>query len=88
MAKKKTLTQECRYWLAQEWRWFRNHGACLEAYIERYGKGTDPDKFGSGGELIFEADWNKLNRLYADAGKHCHPRKRCPRRMPRQRKAT
>lgn len=61
------MNKELKTWrklLAEEWRWFRKHGASLAAYIERYGKGTDPEpiRYGDGGELIFEADLAALRR--------------------------
>lgn len=57
------MNKELSNWrklLAEEWLWFRQHGASLEAYVKRYGRATDPGKFGEGGELIFQADVQAL----------------------------
>ena len=67
MTKKKTMLQSWRQLLAEDWRFFRNHGASLEAYISRYGRGDDPEppRIGDGGERIFEADLEGLRKKIA-----------------------
>lgn len=84
MAKKMNRWQMSRKMLADEWRWFRSHGASLSKYIERYGRGTDPEpiRYGEGGEAIFAADVealkrklnNAVDRCTSAAGRHRIPR--------------
>jgi hypothetical protein len=47
---------------AQE-EWMAQHGGDLHGYVKRYGSGMDPEHFGDGGELIYEADYQHLERL-------------------------
>lgn len=60
VTKKQTMFEKRRKLLAQEWRWFRQHGASLEAYIRQYGEVHDPNKYGNGGVAIFRADVTAL----------------------------
>jgi hypothetical protein len=39
------------------------HGGDLHGYVRRYGSGMDPEHYGDGGELIYEADYQMLSRL-------------------------
>lgn len=61
------MNKQLKTWrrlLADEWRWFRSHGGSLAAYIQRYGRASDPEpiRFGEGGERIYEADLAALRR--------------------------
>lgn len=52
MAKKRNKSQNARFYLAEEWRWWRNHPQTLEGYIERYGDADDSNRYGSGARLF------------------------------------
>ena len=47
---------------AQE-EWMAEHGGDLHGYVKRYGSGMDPVHHGDGGELIYEADYQRLIQL-------------------------
>lgn len=59
---KRTKLESARYWLAEERKFFAEHGGCLSAYITRYGSKDDPDHYGDGGEAIYAADRDALRR--------------------------
>ena len=52
------------YWYAQERKWMEDHGSSLTAYIQRYGSFKDPDHYGEGGEAIYAADKDALDRRH------------------------
>jgi len=55
--------------LASEQRdWIRSQGGDLSGYIARYGRASDPDHLGEGGEAIYQADTDQLARYEAEAG--------------------
>lgn len=39
------------------------HGGDLHGYVRHYGSGFDDPHHGDGGELIYEADYQELERL-------------------------
>jgi hypothetical protein len=43
--------------------WIHAHGRDLNGYVDKYGKADDPNKYGNGGEAIYEADVAELERL-------------------------
>jgi hypothetical protein len=45
--------------------WIEQHGRNLSGYVARYGSADDPDHYGDGGELIYEADMKHLRELEA-----------------------
>lgn len=47
---------------AQE-QWIMEHGRNLEGYVARYGSIHTPERYGNGGEAIYEADLAELKRL-------------------------
>ena len=44
-------------------KWIASCGGSLGGYVRRYGADDDPNKYGNGGEAIYEADMAELNRL-------------------------
>ena len=64
----KIVTGTLEFWqqeLNAQLHWIAERGGDLAGYIERYGPANDPDHFGAGGELIYEADFNRLKQLEA-----------------------
>ena len=48
--------------------WMREHGWSRAGYIARYGSVNDPEHYGAGGEAIYAADREALDRLEEAAG--------------------
>lgn len=63
MAKVRTSMPELRRQLEVQLRWIEGCGGSLAGYVERYGSKDDPQHSGSGGEAIYAADVNELNRI-------------------------
>lgn len=49
--------------LTEQRNWIADHGATLDAYVDRYGEADDSNKYGNGGSAIFAADMGELARL-------------------------
>ena len=49
--------------IEQQRKWIDDCGGTLAGYIKRYGSKDDPDKYGYGGEAIYNADMAELTRL-------------------------
>jgi hypothetical protein len=49
--------------LSEQRKWIADHGATLDAYVDRYGKTDDPNKYGDGGSAIYAADMGELARI-------------------------
>lgn len=61
--KPRTIILERR--VAIERKWIAEHGGNLAGYVLRYGSAHDVDRYGDGGEAIYEADLAALNRALA-----------------------
>ena len=60
MAHRRITLQEA---IEQQRKWIVDCGGSLAGYVKRYGAKDDPDKYGYGGEAIYEADMGELTRL-------------------------
>lgn len=59
---RKTELESALYWYDQQKKWVEDHGGSRAAYILRYGSAQDPERYGDGGEAIYEADIAALER--------------------------
>lgn len=50
-------------------RWIDEHGGNLYQYVLRYGSAGNPMHYGNGGEAIYAADFNELQRLQSELAK-------------------
>lgn len=55
--------QRIEFWVMDQETWINIHGGTREGYVRRYGSKDDPEHYGSGGELIYDADYGELVRL-------------------------
>jgi hypothetical protein len=49
--------------ISEQRQWIADHGSTIYGYVQRYGSVDDPEHYGDGGEAIFHADNDALNRL-------------------------
>ena len=49
--------------VADQEQWIKDHGGDLAGYVARYGSASDAEHSGNGGEAIFAADMEELQRL-------------------------
>jgi hypothetical protein len=52
--------------VARQRMWIEEHGGSLSGYCLRYGEAGDADRYGDGGEAIYEADTAALRRYEAE----------------------
>ena len=57
---------------AQE-EWMAEHGGDLHGYVRHYGSGFDDVHHGDGGELIYEADYQELERCRRAVAREADP---------------
>ena len=49
--------------MVKQLKWIAEHGGDQAGYVARYGRATDPNKYGNGGEAIYLADVAELQRI-------------------------
>jgi len=62
-----------QFWINQvaaQRQWIDAHGGCEAGYVERYGSASNKKHYGDGGEAIWKADKDELDKCLSSARQH------------------